>query len=146
MNLNLLSPVVCISICLSLLISCSKEDKIPGCVEGNCRNGLGTLKKPDGSVYVGSFREGEKDGEGTLTLTDGVSYEGSYRNGFKDGQGTLTTSDGTVYVGSFRNDKMDGQGTLTTPDGKKYNLQYSDGKVINFIDAIAESVRNRQDK
>jgi len=54
---------------------------------------------------------------GTYTFPDGTKYVGQYRDDKRNGQGTYTFADGRKYVGEFRDDKRDGQGSLFSPDG-----------------------------
>lgn len=57
----------------------------------------GTLKWPDGSVYIGQFYRGKRHGEGRMIYGPGynsVFYEGGYKNDLKDGFGVLTTKEG----------------------------------------------------
>ena len=78
------------------------------CIEGDCKNG-----------------------QGTLTYSDGLKYVGEFKDGVYHGQGTLTHSDGSKYVGEFKKGFRHGQGTFTTPDGSKNYIEYKDGSPIN---------------
>jgi hypothetical protein len=80
----------------------------------------GTLTFPDGTKYVGEFRDDEKSGHGSLTLPNGETYVGEFRDNEKNGQGTYTWPSGATYVGEFRDDEKSGQGSYTWPSGKKY--------------------------
>ena len=42
---------------------------------------IGTDTKPDGSKYVGQFRDGRYDGQGTFTYRDGRKQVGQFRDG-----------------------------------------------------------------
>ena len=44
------------------------------------RNGKGTYKHNDGSVYTGDWKNDLKHGQGTLKLVNGTIYEGTYEN------------------------------------------------------------------
>jgi len=85
-------------------------------------NGQGTRTYPDGSKYLGEFKDGKPNGQGTFTFPDGSKYVGENKNGWKNGQGTYTLSDGTKYVGKFS-------------DGKIWNgIDYDkDGNIIGKI-------------
>ena len=50
------------------------------CIEGNCQNGQGTLTHPDGSTYVGEYKDGLFDGWGILTKANGTSKIGIWFN------------------------------------------------------------------
>ena len=91
-----------------------------GCIKGDCENGQGTFTLPDGSKYVGGWKDHKFDGQGTLTYSDGSKHVGKWKDHRKHGQGTFTSSDGSKYVGGWKNGEWDGQGTITLPDGTKY--------------------------
>ena len=57
------------------------------------------------------------EGKGTQTLPDGSKYVGNWKNGKKHGQGTLTYPDGSMYVGELKEDKKNGKGTYTWGKG-----------------------------
>ena len=81
-------------------------------------NGLGILIEPNGSKYVGSWKDGQKNGQGIFTSLYGQ----------KNGQGTFTSLYGSKYVGEWKNGRKDGQGTITWSDGEKYEGQWKDGE------------------
>ena len=62
----------------SFLVSC--EEKI----------GRGRFTTPDGSKYVGEWKDDKKSGQGTKTWTNGDMYEGEFKDGKYHGQGTYT--------------------------------------------------------
>ena len=41
-----------------------------------CVKNQGTETYPDGSKYVGEFKDGKKDGQGTYTFPNGTKYVG----------------------------------------------------------------------
>ena len=43
----------------------------------------GTFTNPDGSKYIGEFKDGEYHGQGTYTWSNGRKYVGEYKNGSK---------------------------------------------------------------
>jgi hypothetical protein len=92
-------------------------------------NGLGTMTLPSGQKDVGPFVNGHLDGRGTVTWPDGSTYVGQLRDGLPAGQGTLTEPDGQQYVGEFQATNQFFQGTATWPDGRKYVGQFRDGKM-----------------
>jgi hypothetical protein len=61
---------------------------------------------PDGSKYVGGWKDAKKHGQGTYTWLSGHKYVGEFKDGKKHGQGTLTSVDGTVQHGIWGNDKF----------------------------------------
>jgi hypothetical protein len=125
----------------------------PGCLSGNCQNGQGTYRFPDGSEYSGEFRDaklngqgayvyagrGEKyvgawrngviNGQGVYYYRTGNRYEGEWRNGRKHGQGTYYYADrGDKYVGNFANDQPNGQGAYYYRNGDRYEGEWSNGR------------------
>jgi SH3-like domain-containing protein len=107
------------------------------CIQGDCINGHGTAVLPDGSRYVGEFREGVRSGRGSMTYPDGTKYVGDWLHDEPNGKGTLISIDRFEYTGEFVNGVRQGQGTLETADGKKYEGQWRNdaphggGKFIN---------------
>jgi len=102
---------IILTLILSLLfLPCSSYSD---CVDGDCVNGQGTFTFPDGSKYVGNYKDGKFDGQGTYTHYYGSEYVGQLKEGRKLGQGTYTNYDGKKYVGEFKDDKPNGQGTFT---------------------------------
>jgi hypothetical protein len=67
------------------------------------------VASPDGTKYVGEFRDNGKD---TSTYPDGAKDVGEFRNGGLNGQGTFAYADGRKYVGEFRDGGLNGQGTF----------------------------------
>jgi serine/threonine protein kinase len=123
------------------------------CLSGNCENGRGTYRYPDGSEYSGDFRNakmhgqgtyvyagrGEKyvgewrngviNGQGTYYYRSGNRYDGEWRNGRKSGQGTyLYAGRGDKYVGEFANDQPNGQGVYYYSNGDRYEGEWRNGR------------------
>ena len=95
--------------------------EIKGRCTGNCQNGKGQKVWPNGDMYQGFWKDGEKDGWGAYTWSGGkMKYQGEYKNDLEDGQGTFTWTNGDQYQGGFKEDEMDGQGTFTYTTGEKY--------------------------
>ncbi|GHT93900.1 hypothetical protein FACS1894122_09890 [Alphaproteobacteria bacterium] len=44
-------------------------------------HGIGTMTYFDGSVYTGTFLNGQQNGEGTMVYSDGARYEGEFKYG-----------------------------------------------------------------
>lgn len=88
-------------------------------------DGQGTKIFPDGSKYVGEFKNGMPNGQGVVTTLFGKKYVGEFVNGFPHGQGIFTSPDGEQYVGEFEFGVPHGQGTYTYAGGEQYsgNLQ-----------------------
>ncbi|MBL8251883.1 MAG: protein kinase, partial [Candidatus Competibacter sp.] len=122
------------------------------CVRGNCQNGQGNYRHPDGSEYVGEFRNakmhgqgtyiyagrrekyigdwsnGVINGQGTYYYRTGNRYQGQWRNGRKSGQGTYFYAGGEKYVGEFENDQPNGQGVYYYSNGDRYEGEWRNGR------------------
>ncbi len=92
------------------------------------REGKGTQVWPDGSKYVGYWKNDMANGKGRLIHADGDVYEGEWVNDKAHGYGTYTHTDGAQYVGMWKEDKQHGNGIETWPDGAKYEGNYEYGK------------------
>ena len=83
------------------------------------RNGTGTQRFKDGSVYVGEWKDDRRNGDGSYTTGDQQwTYDGAWANDKRAGQGRLSANDGSyTYIGAFANDQRTGQATATFGDG-----------------------------
>ncbi len=75
---------------------------------------------------------------GTTTFPNGSEYVGEFKNGKASGQGAAMFANGRTYVGEFRNDKFNGQGTYFETDGSIM----SSGKWVD--DKFAGTVGNQE--
>jgi hypothetical protein len=62
---------------ISLLIS---ESAFAQCINGNCKNGLGTFEKTNGDKYIGEFKNGKRYGQGTYYFSDEEVKKGIWEN------------------------------------------------------------------
>ena len=89
-----------------MLLVCSLPINTFGeCIKGDCKNGQGTYTYPDGSKYVGGYKNDRRHGQGTYTYPDGRKYVGGWKYDNQHGQGTETFTDGRKHVGEFRKGK-----------------------------------------
>ena len=93
------------------------------------RDGLGSFTHPNGTKYVGEWKDEKRHGQGTFTQSDGRKYEGEWKDGERNGQGTWTSPDGYKYAGEFKDGEFNGQGTYTFNDGSKLEVEWKDVKV-----------------
>ncbi len=80
------------------------------CLEGNCINGKGHLKKSNGAIYRGDFKDSMFHGQGVYF--------------FKDGQ---------IYSGEFENGIIHGEGAIISPNGEKQRFIFKKGKKFEYI-------------
>ncbi len=75
------------------------------------RNGFGMQLWPDGSKYVGYWKEDKASGSGRLIHSDGDVYTGEWKDDMAYGHGKYIDVTGMEYVGEWKNDKQNGIGT-----------------------------------
>lgn len=56
---------------------------------------------PDGAVYKGQLKNGERHGFGIQVWPDGAKYEGYWKNNVAHGKGKFYHIDGDVYSGKI---------------------------------------------
>jgi len=96
--------------------------------KNNSYHGNGTSTYPDGSGYVGEWKNHVPHGQGTETLPDGSKYVGKFRDGSMHGYGKFSVDGEVRYVGEWKNNKYHGNGTKTYPDGSKYVGEFENDK------------------
>lgn len=67
------------------------------CNNVNCGNGRGYYTYPDGSMWVGQFKEGRPMGEGICYYSNGDRYEGNWSLNAPSGEGVMHFAGGRVY-------------------------------------------------
>ena len=123
----------------SFLTSCTQPNgtKYVGEYKDGKRHGQGTFTHTDGGKFVGEWKDDKPNGQGTFTHYTGKKYVGEWKDGKPNGQGTTTFLDGSKYVGEYKDGRMNGQGTFTHGKGKyegqKYVGEYKDDKRWNGI-------------
>ena len=90
-------------------------------IKKNLRHGRGIQVWPDGSKYIGYWKNNQANGKGKLIHQDGDIYEGDWQSGKPNGKGCYIHLDGSKYVGDWKNDKQEGTGEETWADGSVYN-------------------------
>ena len=67
------------------------------CGTAHCNSGKGYYDYPDGSRWVGAFKNGYPSGNGTCYYSDGNRYEGEWANNAPNGEGIMYFAGGRVY-------------------------------------------------
>ncbi len=67
------------------------------CGTGFCRVGRGYYDYPDGSRWIGEFKEGYPNGKGVCYYSNSDRYEGEWVNNAPHGEGIMYFSTGRVY-------------------------------------------------
>jgi hypothetical protein len=73
----------------------------PGCISGNCYDGLGVFIFGNGAIYTGTFDRGEINGQGICHYPDGSKYEGEWENALPHGSGKMTSPGGQEESGQW---------------------------------------------
>lgn len=77
-------------------------------------HGLGRMQYANKDQYYGQWENGEYHGQGIYTFANGQKYEGTWKNGKRHGMGTEYSSNGnSVHQGLWENDKRNGHGMMT---------------------------------
>lgn len=92
-------------------------------------HGFGSMKWPNGDLYVGNFVNGSRSGKGRYTFASGGYYDGDWFNGNRHGQGENVYSDNVKYVGTYLNDKRDGYGVQEYTNGWVYKGYFKEDKI-----------------
>jgi hypothetical protein len=69
---------------------------LSNCTTTYCRSGSGYYDYPDGSRWIGEFKNGVPNGEGICYYAGGDRYEGEWANGAPHGKGVIYTTSGRV--------------------------------------------------
>ena len=82
--------------------------------------------------YIGQFLNGEENGYGLsgYLSENGSFYLGTYEQGNREGWFTIFSSDGTTSVGQFVNDERHGIWLKTNAEGKEYLYEYKRGEQV----------------
>lgn len=97
--------------------------KFVGKVDGSKQTG--TLTKPNGDVYTGTFTDGKLEGKGTLKTASGNSYDGNFAGGQPSGSGTMKYANGSTYTGSWADGQRSGSGTVNYANGDQFSGSFS---------------------
>lgn len=104
-------------------LTLSDGSKFVGKVDGSKQTG--TLTKPNGDVYTGTFTDGKLEGKGTLKTASGNSYDGNFAGGQPSGSGTMKYANGSTYTGSWADGQRSGSGTVNYANGDKFSGSFA---------------------
>jgi hypothetical protein len=129
-----------------------KDGTYHGVFKNGKRNGKGTMKYndgslyvDDGSLYVGQWENDKRHGKGNMKYKDGSVYEGEWKDGKRNGKGTMKYNDGSVYEGQWENNKRHGKGNMKYKDGSVYEGEWEDGKKV-YNTTILQNENNEPSK
>ncbi|MCB0526429.1 MAG: caspase family protein [Saprospiraceae bacterium] len=71
-----------------------------------CRSGKGYYDYPEGSRWVGEFKDGHPFGKGICYYSNGDRYEGEWANNTPNGEGVMHFASGRVYGAIWMNGSM----------------------------------------
>ncbi len=112
---------------LSLLCSVFVPLVLPAqCLKGDCTEGYGELRLPDGTVYKGWFKNGKMHGSGICYYRRGDVYLGWFVEGLREGEGRLKFAEGHDFLGQWRADRRNGFGRMKWADGSRYEGNWKD--------------------
>lgn len=83
-------------------------------------HGTGMEEYPDGTLYIGHFKDGMKQGIGRMIHPNENIYHGEFRDGLAHGKGAFLRNDDSIHEGGYKKDKMDGHGVENFKDGSRY--------------------------
>ena len=112
--------------------------------ESNCNNGTGTFYYPNGSRYIGEWKNGKRHGKGRIVKYSGIidkkwsfngsEYNGEWKNDKEDGVGTLIGVDfDSKYIGEWKNGKRHGKGRYIFMGVFDYEGEWENGKMHGRI-------------
>lgn len=86
---------------------------------------------PNGSKFVGDFKDNLRHGRGAFTTSKGVIYDGEWNRDRFEGTGSIRSEDRIgcswrKYIGEFKNWKRHGEGRQYYHEGV-YDGQWADG-------------------
>ena len=67
----------------------------------------GRFEHPNGEVYIGTFKNGQREGQGIVHYSNNEYFKGTFTNGLRNGYGVYN-SPGEVLAGNFENNLANG--------------------------------------
>lgn len=87
--------------CILLLLIVTTGSLGAQCIAGDCENGNGTYKLPNGDMYTGNWVNGNREGYGRYDWANGSYYVGEFKNNMLNGKGAFYGVDGKEMNGNF---------------------------------------------
>jgi len=94
------------------------NERMNGCINGDCKNGFGVYIYNDGSIYEGEWIKKKPNGQGRMTENGGAIYEGEFLDGEYYGFGVRTAPDGTQKAGMWENNRFVGEVNTNSMKGE----------------------------
>jgi len=92
--------------------------------ENNRRHGEGVFTYPNGDIYSGWWRFGDKEGKGTYIFKEtGMKMHGDWEKG-EIKRGCWIYPNGLYFEGEFKNNKPEGKGVWYFKNGNKLHGHY----------------------
>lgn len=85
-----------------------------------------------GNVYVGKYKNDERDGQGEMIWTDGSKYIGEWKNGIQNGYGKMIFPNGVVKEGYFDNNIFKGKEKPEEIDKEEEIRLHGDKKILGL--------------
>ena len=92
------------------------------------RHGKGTLKWPNGTIYLGDWLNNKANGKGMLSFSNFEHYEGMFVDNKFEGEGVYIDNRGTRLEGLWINNNPIGLGYEIFVEGHIFKGNYIDGK------------------
>jgi hypothetical protein len=94
----------------------------------------GVINFPDGSRYVGEYKEDKDktqllDGKGEF-ISKNFTYNGDFKNGVKQGRGAYEWPNGDKFEGDFADDRPNGRGVWQFASGDRYEGDIVKGAIV----------------
>lgn len=110
------------------------------CFKGNCYEGNGAFKFPNGDQYEGQWVAGKPHGKGTYIFLSGDKYFGAFAAGKREGMGQYVWAKGGKYIGNWKLDKRDGYGKYTWLNSAQYIGYWKEDQIIDMnVNTITDS-------
>lgn len=82
-----------------------RPEELTKCV-GDCPDGPGYYRYPDGTTYEGNISQNQPAGQGTVMYADGQRYTGNYENHRPNGLGVMYYVDGVIAGGVWKDGRL----------------------------------------